>query len=96
MATQAKPKPSQIYDEDFYAWSKEQADLLRTRRFAELDLGNLIEQVDDLGGALKRSVRRRMRTIIEHLLKLEHSPRRTPEANGTTRSSPGAAISSTS
>jgi hypothetical protein len=27
-----------------------------------------------LGGALKRSVRSRIGTIIEHLLKLEHSP----------------------
>ena len=70
--------PNQIYDEDFYAWSKEQADLLRAGRFAELDLEHLIEEVDDLGGALKRSVRSRIRTIIAHLLKLEHSPAQDP------------------
>jgi Domain of unknown function DUF29 len=43
-------------------------------RFADQDLERLIEEVDDLGGALKRSVRGRIRTIIEHLLKLEHAP----------------------
>jgi len=74
MATRIKPKSNRIYDEDFYAWSREQADLLREGRYAELDLGHLIEEVEDLGGALKRSVRSRIRTIVEHLLKLEHSP----------------------
>jgi hypothetical protein len=74
MATQVKPKPRVLYDEDFYAWSRQQAALLRDGRFAELDLAHLIEEVNDLGGALKRSVRSRIRTIVEHLLKLEHSP----------------------
>ena len=78
MATRIKPKPNRIYEDDFYAWSKEQADLLRAGRYAELDLAHLIEEVDDLGGALKRSVRSRVRTIIEHLLKLEHSPAQEP------------------
>jgi hypothetical protein len=78
MATQIKPSPGRLYDEDFYAWSKAQADLLRAGRFGDLDLEHLIEEVDDLAESLKRSVRSRMRTIIEHLLKLEHSPARPP------------------
>jgi hypothetical protein len=78
MATQIRSKPNLLYDEDFYAWSRQQAALLRDGRFAELDLEHLIEEVDDLGGALKRSVRSRIRTIIEHLLKLEHSPAQDP------------------
>jgi hypothetical protein len=36
--------------------------------------------VDDLGESLRRSVRSRIRTIIEHLLKLEHAPARDPRA----------------
>ena len=78
MATKIKPKPNLLYDQDFYAWSRQQAALLRDGRFAELDLAHLIEEVDDLGGALKRSVRSRIGTIIEHLLKLEHSPPQDP------------------
>ena len=74
MATRLKAKASDLYEQDIYAWSKEQADLLRARRFEELDLEHLIEEVDDLGESLKRSVRSRIRNIIEHLLKLEHSP----------------------
>ncbi len=78
MATQVKPKPNVLYDDDFYAWSRQQADLLRAGSFPELDLEHLIEEVDDLGGALKRSVRSRIGTIIEHLLQLGHSPAQDP------------------
>jgi hypothetical protein len=77
MATQIKPA-RQLHDEDFYVWSREQAELLRGRRFDELDLEHLIEEVEDLGGSQKRSVKSRARRIIEHLLKLEHSPAQDP------------------
>ena len=78
MATKIKPVAKNLYEEDFYAWSHKRATLLRERRFAELDLANLIEEVEDLGGALERSVRSRGRTIIEHLLKLQYSPAQDP------------------
>jgi hypothetical protein len=78
MATRLKSRAKDLYDEDFYVWAGSQAQLLRDRRFDELDLENLIEEVADLGGALKRSVRSRGRTIMEHLLKLQHSPAREP------------------
>jgi hypothetical protein len=74
MATKLKPRAAGLYEADFPAWSKEQADLLRARRFEDLDLTNLIEEVADLGESLKRAARSRVRTIIEHLLKLQYSP----------------------
>jgi Domain of unknown function DUF29 len=80
MATRLKARTSDLYEQDIYAWSKAQADLLRAGRFAELDLEHLIEEVADLGESLKRSVRNRVRTIIEHLLKLEYSPAQDPRA----------------
>jgi Domain of unknown function DUF29 len=80
MATRLKARASDLYEQDIYAWSKAQADLLRAGRFAELDLDHLIEEVDDLGESLKRSVRHRTRTVIEHLLKLERSPAQEPRA----------------
>jgi hypothetical protein len=74
MATRIKPTTKDLYEEDFYVWTERQAELLRARRFDELDLENLIEEVAELGEAVKKSVRSRVRTIIEHLLKLQHSP----------------------
>jgi hypothetical protein len=34
------------YEEDFAAWLQAQADLLRERRFDELDIPNLVEEVE--------------------------------------------------
>jgi hypothetical protein len=78
MATRIKPTAKDLYDEDFYVWARNQAGLLRDKRFDELDLANLIAEVEDLAGALERSVRSRARTIMEHLLKLQHSPAQEP------------------
>jgi hypothetical protein len=78
MATRMETRASGLYEQDLYAWSMAQVDLLRARRFAELDLEHLIEEIEDVGGALKRSVRNRIRTIVEHLLKLDHSPTNEP------------------
>ena len=80
MATEVKQARDALYETDFYAWAREQAALLRAGRFRELDLEHLVEEVEDLGGALKRSVRSRLRTILEHLLKLQHSPAAEPRA----------------
>ena len=78
MATRIKEATKPVYEADFYVWAREQAALLRAGRYDELDLQNLIEEVDDLGLSLYRSVRSRVRTIMEHLLKLEYSPARGP------------------
>jgi Domain of unknown function DUF29 len=80
MAARIETRASDLYQQDLYAWSKAQADLLRAGRFAELDLEHLIEEIEDVGGALRRSVRNRIRSIVEHLLKLEHSPAAEPRA----------------
>ena len=80
MATRLQPPPEAQYATDPYAWALEQAAHLRARRFGELDLENLAEEVEDLAGAQRRAVRSRVRTIIEHLLKLEHSPTSAPRA----------------
>ena len=78
MATRVRPKPEELYDRDFYVWTERQAELLRARRFKELDLANLIEEVEGLGDAKKSAVLSNASVIIEHLLKLQHSPSKEP------------------
>jgi hypothetical protein len=80
MATRVKTAARDLYGRDVYAWSTEQAALLRARRFADLDLEHVISEIEDVGGSLYREVRSRVRTILEHLLKLEHSPAVEPRA----------------
>jgi hypothetical protein len=62
-----------LYERDFAAWLEEQALLLRERRFAELDLDNLIEEVDSIRRAEVRSVEHHARIVIAQLLQLAHS-----------------------
>jgi hypothetical protein len=79
MATRVKPRPD-LHGEDLYAWSKAQADLLRTGRFAELDLAHLTLEIEDVSGAMRRAARNHIRRVMEHLLELEHSPATEPRA----------------
>jgi hypothetical protein len=78
VATRTKPTAKDLYEEDFYVWAHDQAALLRAGRFDALDLEHLIEEVEDLAGSLKSAVRSRATTVMEHLLKLQHSPAQSP------------------
>ena len=64
MPTQITDPAQDIYGQDFYAWSRRRAELLRARRFSDLDLARLAEEVEDLGETVYRSVRFRVRTIV--------------------------------
>ena len=78
MATRVRPEAEKLYEQDFYVWTEVQAGLLRQRRFATLDLDNLIEEVEGLGDAKKSAVLSAASVIIEHLLKQQHSPTQDP------------------
>jgi hypothetical protein len=66
----ARPPASDLYQDDFVLWAERQAALLRAKRFEELDLDNLIEEVEDLGRRERDMVESHIETILEHLLKL--------------------------
>lgn len=57
------------YQKDFYAWTQEQADLLRSARFAELDLGHLIEELESMGASERRQLVSQLKILLAHLLK---------------------------
>ena len=74
--------PARLYDEDFVRWSEEQAAALRAAACSgvnlPLDCENLAEEVESLGISQRNELRSRIAMIIEHLLKLEHSPATRP------------------
>jgi hypothetical protein len=57
------------YDEDFYAWSIEQARLLRGGEFARLDIENIAEELKSIGRRDKREIESRLVVLLAHLLK---------------------------
>jgi Domain of unknown function DUF29 len=68
-----RPPAKGLYEEDFPLWAERQAALLRARRFDELDLENLIEEVEDLSRREREAVESHVETIVEHLLKIQLS-----------------------
>lgn len=82
------PIPPPLYETDFYSWALEQAALLRERRFGELDLENLREEVEDLGRRQADELGSRYATLLQHLLKWEFQPgKRSNSWAGTIRRS---------
>lgn len=66
----------EIYDSDFVLWAERAAKLLEQRRFEEIDLENLIEEVRELAKNAKREVRNRLFELLKHLLKWQYQPSR--------------------
>lgn len=62
-----------LYEEDFAAWLDIQLAALHERRFADLDLDNLIEEIESIRRAEVRSVQHHARVVIAQLLQLAHS-----------------------
>jgi hypothetical protein len=64
-----------LYDDDFYAWTQEQAELLRqgSAESNRLDFDLIAEEIEDLGKSELHTVQSLCERIIEHLLKLEYS-----------------------
>jgi hypothetical protein len=73
-----------IYDTDFYAWTQQQADLLRQGQLAELDVEHLIEEIEDMGQSQRRALSSRLQVLISHLLKWQFQPeKRSPSWEAT-------------
>ncbi|GLR79770.1 DUF29 domain-containing protein [Azospirillum oryzae] len=70
------------YDTDFLAWTEEQARLLREasreRINTPIDWENVAEEIESMGRSELRAVESALVRVIEHLLKLEHSPAADP------------------
>ncbi len=63
-----------LYETDFYAWTQEQAMLLRSQQWNQIDLPNLIEEIESLGKQQRQELRNRLSVLIGHLLKWEYQP----------------------
>ncbi len=71
------------YDDDFYAWTQYQAEILRSMPSADnrFDRENVAEEIEDLGKNERDAVRSQVRRILEHFLKLAYSPAALPRGD---------------
>lgn len=62
------------YEQDYAGWASEQADLLRSGQFDEIDIGHIAEELESIMGNERRQLRRRLIVLIAHLLKWQFQP----------------------
>lgn len=78
MATQLED----LYERDVVAWTRDQAAALRLlaeqRWNGPLDLLHLADEIESVGSEIQLGVESQVSRVIEHLLKLEHSPMALP------------------
>ena len=62
------------YDTDFYAWAQQQAEALRAKDWAAVDVTHVAEEIEDLGNEQRHAVRSHLRVLLWHLLKWACQP----------------------
>jgi hypothetical protein len=63
-----------LYERDFYAWTREQATLLRAGKISEADLENIAEEIESMGKTEKRELISRLTILLLHLAKWRFQP----------------------
>ena len=68
--------PVSTYDDDFYAWTQEQADALRRlpAGTSGIDIDNLAGEIADLGKRDLPEVESHLKRLVEHLIKIDARP----------------------
>ena len=64
------------YEEDLVGWMERQIELLRMRKFDQLDLENLLGELEGMVRSERRALRSRLEVVTLHLLKYQFQPAR--------------------
>ena len=65
-----------LYDRDFYAWTQEQARLIKEKAIDQLDLVHLLDEVESMGASERRELVNSLTILLMHLLKWKYQPSR--------------------
>lgn len=60
------------YEQDFYAWLLESAQLLREKKFSQLDIANIAEELEGIARSDKRQLINRLAVLLADLLKWQY------------------------
>lgn len=63
-----------LHDQDFHAWTQQQAALLRAGNLTELDLEHLLEEIESMGASERSQLQSRLKVLLGHLLKWDYQP----------------------
>ena len=63
-----------LYEQDFNAWAYDTVNKLKSKKFSELDIESVIEEIEGLAARDKRELFSRMVILLTHLLKWQYQP----------------------
>lgn len=69
-------RPFTRYEDDPHAWAMEQAALIRLRRFQDLDIEHLADEVQDVARRERQELVSRLALVFQHVLKWDRQPER--------------------
>jgi hypothetical protein len=69
---------TELYEQDLYAWTQEQAARLREGAWHELDLEHLIEEIEDVGHSQRDALASHLVILLTYLLKLSIAAKHLP------------------
>lgn len=67
------PSEASLFDQDYCTWVKEQIRLLHLRKFDQLDLEHLPDELNDLAWLIEREIGTNLEVICNHLLKYKYA-----------------------
>ena len=65
---------SELYEQDLYAWTLRTTELLRQRRFDELDVEHLAEELETMSRCDRHELISHLKKLLGHLLKWQFQP----------------------
>ena len=65
---------SGLYDEDFFEWTRQNAELLRSGRLDQADIAHVAEEIEDMGKRDLRELHSRVQVLLIHLMKWRFQP----------------------
>lgn len=61
-----------LYQKDYYGWLQINAQLIREKKFSEIDAENIAEELESMGKSEKRELSNRLTFLLMHLLKWQY------------------------
>jgi hypothetical protein len=63
-----------LVQSDYHLWAQQTASLLRQKRFDQIDIETLAQEVEDLGKSERRAIASYLTVLLTHLLKWKYQP----------------------
>jgi hypothetical protein len=58
-----------LYEQDLAAWCQDTVSKLKQKRFDQIDIDSLVEEIEGLAGRDRRELENRLEVLLSHLLK---------------------------